>query len=195
MLGLRALTTDDGTLNDGSDRYGKVVASRSEQEKVQRDIAAMVAAVSDDAESYDYGPEISSAAIEVLRQFLKSCRDRGVFVIGFLPPMPRALYEAMQARPEAVFAQSFRTLPATLRDIYAEYGFDFYNFENPAAFGGSDREMVNTTHGSEKMYLRLFIEMAEQSPALRPFVDVPSLRTTLEQTAGDYEVFPLRPPS
>jgi hypothetical protein len=191
VIGLRALTTSDGTRNDGSDRYGKILTSHIEQRRVQEDIAAMVAAVSDDAVSYDYGPEISSDAIEVLRQFLQSCKDRGIFVIGFLPPMPPALYKAMQARPNAVYAQSFRTLPATLRDIYTAYGFDFYDFEDPSPFGGSDREMVNPTHGSEKMYLRFFIEMAENSLPLGPFVDVPSLKTLLQRTAGDYEVFPL----
>ena len=104
--------------------------------------------------------------------------------------MPTALYEAMHARPNAVYAQSFRTLLSTLRDIYVAYGFDFYNFEDPSTFGGSDREMVNPTHGSEKMYLRLFIEMAENSPRLSSFVDVPSLKALLQRTAGDYEVFP-----
>ena len=192
IIGLRALTTDDGTLNDGSDRYGKIVRSTGEQERVKRDIAAMVADVTDEGVTFDYGPEISSEAIEVLKQFLQSCKDRDIFVIGFLPPMPHAMYKAMQARPDATYAESFRTLSGTLKDIYAAYGFDFYNFEDPMTFGGSDREMVNTTHGSEKMYLRLFIRMAEGSLPLAPLVDVPSLKATLERTEGDYEVFPLR---
>ena len=192
VVGLRAITTDDGTLNDGSDRYGKIVRSTHEQERVKRDIAARAADVTDEGVAYDYGPDISSDAIEVLKQLLQSCKERDVFVIGFLPPMPHAVYEAMQAHPNATYAESFRTLSETLKDIYATYGFDFYDFEDVSAFGGSDREMVNSTHGSEKMYLRLFIKMAENSLPLSPLVDVSSLKATLERTEGDYEVFPLR---
>jgi hypothetical protein len=193
VVGLRARTTDDGTLNDGSDRYGKIITNSGERKKVQNDIAAMVAAVTDGSAAYDYGPAISADAIEVLTEFLQSCKDRGIFVIGFLPPMPHAMYEAMQARPTAAFAESFRTLSGRLKDIHGAYGFDFYNFEDPHAYGGSDDEMVNATHGSEKMYLRLFIEMAEHSRPLSAFVDVPALKATLGRTKGDYEVFPLRP--
>jgi len=77
--------------------------------------------------------------------------------------------------------------------MYAAHGFDFYDFQDPGAYGGSDAEMVNVTHGSEKMYLRFFIKMAESSQPLGPFVDVPALKRTLAQAEGNYEVFPLRP--
>ena len=183
-----------------SDHYGTIVVSTDYQQQVRQQITEMALAVTDEI-GYQYGPEyddgssraIDPQTLDKLNRFLKNAKDKHIFVIGFIPPMPHAVYAEMQKHPNASYAEAFRELPGVLKEMYAKYGFDFYDFLDPASFGGSDNEMVNASHGSEKMYLKLFIQIAQESPALGPFVDLDYLKESLSKAKNDYEVFPLYP--
>ena len=98
----------------------------------------------------------------------------------------------MSAFPNAYYADTFRTLGKTLAAIYREYGFDFYDFRDITAFGGSDAEMVDQKHASEKMTLRMFIQMAQQNKKLGGYADIPYLTEKLGSATSTYEVFGLQ---
>ena len=190
FIGLRAVATGNGFLNDGSNYYGDVINSAQNQRKALEGIDALAARISDTFGD-EYGSGISPEAVTELHRFLDIAKGQGSTVIGFIPPISHAEYERLKTFPNAPYAYAFKNLASTLTHIYAEYGYDFYDFGDVVAFGGSDAEMVEAKHGSEKVYLRLFIKMVEKSSSLKALVDVGDLKKKLQETKSNYEVFPL----
>jgi hypothetical protein len=191
-IGLRALINNDGFLADGSNYFGGVIQHSSDSH-IQEGIATLAESITD-TYGDEYGEEISSEALREVQAFLAAAHERDITVIGFIPPLAPSTYTALKNHPEASYATSFNTLGPILSDLYKEYGYDFYDFTNIASIGGTDAEMVESKHGSEKMYLRMFITMGERSSALRPYIDMPFLRRTLSHATSSYSVFPLTAP-
>jgi hypothetical protein len=190
LIGLRAVGDRNGFLNDGSNYYGDVIHDSQNQKKALEGIDSLAASISDSFGD-EYGSGISPVALAEVRNFLATAKKKGSIVIGFIPPISHAEYQRLKAFPNAPYAYAFKNLPSVLAGIYAEYGYDFYNFGDVSSFGGSDSEMVEAKHGSEKVYLRLFIKMAQMNKALAPLVNIPMLKQKLNETKSNYEVFPL----
>lgn len=189
VIGLRARAVGSGSINDGSDYYGELIHSTTSQQAVLRSIDKLAGSISQ-SNGDEYGSDISADALTELRGFLAYSKANGIFVIGFLPPVSHAVYERLGNYSDASYSYSFHNLDTVLASVYEEYGFDFYDFSDITSFGSSDNEMVEARHGSEKMYLRLFIIMAEKSRPLSALVDTAFLRKGLESAASAYVVFP-----
>ena len=80
-------------------------------------------------------------------------------------------------------------LEDNLSDLFEEHGFEFYNFTDPDNFGGNDQEFINGTHGSEKSYLRIIIDIAEQNATVRERVNIDHLKRELSSAKDRVEVF------
>ncbi|MCX6787221.1 MAG: hypothetical protein NTY93_01705 [Candidatus Kaiserbacteria bacterium] len=182
-IGLLARVNDSGFTNDGSN-YASVVRNPSE---ISKGIDALAKSITD-TNGDEYGTGISTDALAELRAFLTSAKGKGITVIGFLPPITHKEYQALERHPDAIYAYAFKNLGLTLAAVYKEYGFDFYDFSDISSWGSSDDEMVESKHGSSKMYLRLFIRMAENNALLRPLVDLPALKTKLANATSTYDV-------
>ena len=189
-IGLRALSTSSGFTNDGSDYYGNIIDYPLNQQGTLLAIDALAASITN-TNGDEYGSGISSDALAELRVFLALAKKKDIVVIGFLPPISHAEYEALQQHPDASYTYAFKNLGPTLASVYKEYGFDFYDFSDILSFGSSDSEMVDRKHGGEKMYLRLFIQMAEGSKSLQPLVNLPYLKERLARATSTYYVFGL----
>ena len=190
VIGLRSLMTSGGFTNDGSDYYGDIIDRPSNQVKILPGIAAFAAGIS---ATYgdEYGNGISDNALKELRKFLSLCKEKNITAVGVLPPISHAEYEALQKYKDAPYASAFKKLGVVLASVYKEYGFDFYDFRDIEALGSTDNEMFDNKHGGEKLYLRLFITMAEHSSSLAPLVDVPYLKSRLVSATSTYAVFGL----
>lgn len=189
-IGLRAVADGNGFLNDGSNYFGDVIANLSNQEKVRQSIKHLSDSISE-SNGDEYDSNISEDALAEVRRFLDASKKNNIHVIGFIPPMSHAEYERLQAFPNAPYAYAFKNLGRVLADLYREFGYDLYDFSDIAVFGGSDAEMVESKHGSEKLYLRLFIKMAEKNKSLGSLVDTVYLTNKLMNAKSAYEVFPL----
>ena len=191
-IGLHALSQTTGLINDGSDYDGAFFADRAAQQTMLRTIESVASTTSQTTSGYEYGADISPTALAVLRDFLATCKADHTVVIGFIPPMPHAIYEKMSQYPDAYYAHALKELGPTLQRVYAEYGFDLIDSTDPASFGSSDKEMVDVKHASEKSYLRLFIRMAQSHPELGTLADVPYLQARLDGAKSNFEVFSLQ---
>ena len=189
-IGLRAVADGNGFLNDGSNYFGDVINSKEKQQKALEGIAALAASISV-TNGDEYGSGISPEALDEVRRFLDTAKKQGSYVIGFIPPLSQAEYERLKAFPDAPYAYAFKNLGSVLSGIYREYGFDFYDFTDITSFGGSDIEMVESKHGSEKIYLRMFIKMAERNKQLGALVDTRYLTKKLHSAESNLVVFPL----
>jgi hypothetical protein len=188
-IGAYARPTSVGYIDDGSIYYGNVTGL-VQQKNILAQIEGMAAEVSTTS-GYEYGDGISQDALKELKAFLSLCKEKNITVIGFIPPVPHAVYERMKEFPTASYQYALKNLGPTLTALYASYRFDFYDFSDSAAYGGSDNEMVEGKHGGEKLYLRLFLQMANHSTSLAPLVDKTYLTTRLTHATSTYHVFGL----
>lgn len=186
-LGLRAHTASAGATNDGSDYWGEIIHSPENQRKILPAIHKVASTISTNTKFNQYDTQISGEAIIKLRAFLDLCTSNGITVIGFIPPFAHEIYTAL--REHYGQTESFKKLGPTLAAVYAEYGYDFYDFSDITTFESSDAEMVEMQHGGEKMYLRLFLKMAEGNAALSTLVDIPYLKQRLANATSTYYVF------
>jgi len=182
-VGLLARINGSGFTNDGSN-YDNVIRYPF---KISQGIDTLVASITD-TNGDEYGNGISLDALAELHAFLASAKAKGITVIGFLPPISHKEYKALGQHPDAVYAYAFKNLAPTLVTVYKEYGFDFYDFSDISSCGSSDDEMAESKHGSGKMYLRLFIRMAENNTSLRPLVDLSVLKAKLANATSTYDV-------
>lgn len=185
-IGLRALVSGGGMTNDGSNYPGDLIHNQFGQDEVLSNIDAIASNITN-TNFNQYGGGISNDAIAELRVFLAASKSRGLFIIGFLPPIAHKIYIALKQQYGTTYA--FRNLATTLTSVYKEYGFDFYDFSDISSFGSSDYEMIEAQHGGEKMYLRMFIRMAEGSTSLGKLADLPYLKTRLANATSTYYVF------
>ena len=56
-------------------------------------------------------------------------------------------------------------------------------------FDGKNTEFVDAVHGTDLMYLKMFMYMAERSKSIRNYVDIDKLNFFLKESTGDFLSF------
>jgi hypothetical protein len=187
-VGLAAIAYDKGVRNDGSYQYGRYLSDP----KLNPDIGNSrfkdtIARIECGNRRFEYAREISSGALDELNLILKTCKGRGIYVIGILPPFPHSIYMKLRSMGDK-YAYMWKIAPEA-KPIFDNYNFGFYDFSDVASVGASDLEIVDGFHESEKACLRLFIEMARTDKTLARYVDTAYLQQKLELSGSNYEVF------
>jgi hypothetical protein len=186
--GLEAHSADEGYRDDGSRRFGTFLKDTSAQANMVESMEAMAVQVSD-TWGDGYGSSILPSSLDKLGTYLAYCKSQHICVVGFMPPIPQAVYDKMQKYPNAQYAKSFNTLAPTLAAIYHKYGFEFFDTTQESTFGSSDAERADGGHGSEKMMAKLFVYVAKRSPELGAYVDIPRLEQEIASSTSDFYVF------
>ncbi len=188
-IGINARMNHDGFRSDGSYYYGKFLGDPLFPERTREEIKSFVAGLLPGSRAVEYGREVSGMRLDSLDRFLQSAAKRHIAVVGFLPPHSRLLYDKIQSFPPE-FRKSFTDLPISLRGLFAAQGFSFYDFSDVRSIGSSDDELIDVAHGSEKMYARVIIEMAQRDSGVAAFVDAASLQGAVNHASSSFEILP-----
>ena len=108
-------------------------------------------------------------------------------VIGYFPPYAHAVHQKMRS----LGAQYgyFDLLENAIRPLFENSGYGFYNFSDGAVLGGSDDEMLDGMHGSEKTSIRLVMALLEKEPTLRSYLDADYLKNKLSASNSPHLIF------
>ena len=184
-IGLGAVATDSGTLNDGSHYYGGFI--RNPQADPDWEFRTALKEIVTGDGFFRHGRESSRQAFQELDAFLKECHRRNIHVIGFMTPYPHKVYQAMMdAGSDYGYLIHLRR---DMEPLFKKFGFSFFDFSDLAWIGASDQETFDGHHGSEKAYLRLFLQMAKTDPVLASMTDIAELQKRLDQSVSPYIVF------
>lgn len=183
-IGLAALITHDGFRADGSYAYGKTVNDPNHDAVNQVGIDASVEEIQRDRAMF-FGNAISADSIASLNSLLAIFKERGVYVVGYLPPFPSKMYKAMVSTDDA-YKNTVTGLPVALGEVFSKYDFSFFNFSDSGTLGGSDNEFIDPGHGSDKMYLRMSMYMAEHDKTLANVFSGERMKEILQNTKGDF---------
>jgi hypothetical protein len=187
-IGLNAVCRGQGFRNDGSYLYAEAARDITQPGHRDYQFSESLGRIAAGKGRFVYGREIPPAALQELEALLDSCAERGVEVVGFLPPYAHTVWSAMEERGDD-YAYLWK-LPAVLRSAFKRRNFEFYDFSDLAWLGGDDSEAIDGFHGSEKTYLRALIAMLRAGSRLNHYADLSTLETTLAAARGDTGIAP-----
>lgn len=184
-IGLNAIMNGNGFRNDGSYRYGQILANPANSNLADFQFRESLQRIEKGSGRFAHGQKANEPAVAELAKFLALCQQRGIHVIGFLPPYAPTIYDALK-RPQTSY---LFTLESILRPLFDRHGFSFADFSDPRVVGSSDQEMLDGNHGSEKTYLRLLLEMGARDAQLLRYLDLDQMRRQLAAAPNRLEVF------
>ena len=167
-IGLAAMRDRRGFRKDGSMDWGDAVYLDKLKEALPSDIADNASNV-----TLAHEPHFSPDNLAAIDQFLSVCKQRGMYVIGYMSPYATEIYQKEQSldNPSGIY----KTEPVYLATVLKKYGFPFYNLKDLAAIDSSDAELYNSIHSDEKGMLKLLLYLVEREPRLADYLDAKSL--------------------
>ena len=182
IYGLAAAARGTGFALDGSYRYGILVQDNLEEP--QKNFAATYRQIDFGQQRFAYGDTPDALALEQLEQFLAFCTERGIEVVGFLPPYPPSVYQRMTQNGGYGYLD---TLYEEIAARFTAAGGEFYDF---TAFESEDVEYVDGFHGGDRVYARIALGLAEHSEILSGQIDTSQIESMLADQQGTPRNFP-----
>jgi len=183
-LGLRAIRDGQGFRSDGSELFGDYLVARWLYPPQQRDRHLNLMLAGEDV--YPMGDTIAEPPLQTLRAVLELAQQRGVTLIGVLPPYMPSLWSAMEANGQhgAVIR-----LPDVLRPRFAEYDAPLLDYSSGAWFGADDALFFDGWHPSELATLLMLRDMLAQLPMLAPYADPGALSAIADSAGSPWTIF------
>ena len=182
-IGMAAIVLDNGFRTDGSYKYGSILKNPQRQDYRFKDVLDKIEW---HKERFEYASAINPEAMAVVDDLLAFCSQKKIHVIGFMPPYAHAVVEKIRSKGNK-YDYIFQ-LPGSLKLSFTKYNYSLYDFTDPATLNASDDEMLDGIHGSEKIYLRMMIKMAEDDSLLKKYCDTAQLKDMLDHAPSALEV-------
>lgn len=186
-LGAESIKGGMGYRSDGSQQSINLVRGRSSQHLINQGRADLENGV----KMFQPGDSLSPEALQQLEDILQYAQEREIFVIGFTQPYAPSLYTSMMQTGQYSYISELVT---ELQALFERYGFAYFDFTDVSALDVTDENMIDAWHYSERVALKMYIEMLEALPdVLGRYSDLAYLRTISQEAQHPYQVFGLRP--
>jgi hypothetical protein len=187
-IGLSAYMNDSGMRNDGSMSYGARIV-RLEHDTIglqQSEFENTFHRVATGTILFEYGAHANLGSIAALENLLRYCKRNKIDVVGFLPPLPDAVWRKIEKTGKYGY---MREIDSLALPVFRRYGFDFFDFGMLKSVGGADGEMLDGFHGSEVTAARMLLRMSE-NPAISRAVDRQKLLNALDRRTSNFRLYP-----
>jgi len=186
-IGLRAIMNEDGFRKDGSFQWKEFVSPNESaiKENLKIAIDSEISGIKIKRNTSVNKEPLSLGSIASLENFLNLCRKKNIQVIGFLPPVPPDILKEIMSVDDTYKKRTLQ-FPKVLGRIFSDNGFEYYDLSDVSTFGGTENEFADQVHGTDKLYLRMVIYMAERNKDIGSYVDLSKNRRLLESISGDF---------
>ena len=185
FIGIIAMIQGDGIRNDGSYRYGKFLSDPYNSAHEDYQFKDTLERVQRGNRLFFRDTYVSEDAMKELNVFLTQAKERGIHVVGFLPPFAEVVADALHADPG--YDYLFQ-IGATIAPYFMDKGFTFYDFMDPRTFGGNDAEMIDGFHGSERTMAKMLLQMIKTDKQLAAYLNTLFLEEKLKEHANNFEI-------
>jgi hypothetical protein len=188
-VGLNAIMNETGFRKDGSIYYGAVIKKllNNESSFEKNLFDETYQRIKYGNSRFQYADDVKSGAVSQLINLLNYCRENNIHVIGFLPPFADKVYDKML---ETGNYDYLGDLPSQLKSVFADSGFEFYNFPYVSSCNSSDAEVIDGLHGGEITYARMLVYMLESGSKLNKVADLEKLKYDIENPVNRYLLYP-----
>ena len=171
FIGRNARLENEGYRADGSYCYGRVIRQSNQQDAY--DFQQTIGRIDKGKGRFAPATEINSGAIQQIDNFLKSCREMEIHVVGFLPPYGSAVYDHF--KEDALIYPHVFDLHGQLKPIFEANKMLVEDYTDIRSLSANDFETTDGFHGSEVCYLKLLKLMAANDTILMSYLDNNSL--------------------
>ena len=176
-MGIAALARGIGFRPDGSRDYGsRYFGTDPAFDDVK--FADSLSRVRRGRSLLSHGENIDRQAIGTLRQIIDQLQAAGVVVIGVLPPVAGTVFDLMQQR-----AANYGYLQPA-REAFRSLPIRVFDFIDPRSIGAPDCEFADGLHGGDIVHQRMLLEIGEQMPEVRAFLNIDEMRRNVRAFAG-----------
>ena len=185
ILGLEVIRSNSGFRADGSIQHGRLIRGTADLEGSH---AADRERLANRTEEFSVGSTLKPAYFEELNEVFAYARAHNTTVVAFTAPFAPYVWDVVGT--QAAYAYLY-DLSQRLDTLFANNGFVYFDFMNPYDLGLSLEDFNDGWHSSETAYVKMLIDMAQARPDIfDPYVDVPQLRSALDQAESTWMVFP-----
>ena len=184
FIGLNAGVNHNGFLFDGSYYYGE----RMQHPEIAKDyhFKDTFERIEKGIKRFEYSAAVNQKAIVSLDSFLSHCAARGIKVYGFLPPYANSVISKMRAMSDNY--RYIENLYNAVRPSFDKYAFKVFDFTDMSQAGIMDKNFIDGFHGSDKVYLKMMMNMCGQDTSLNAYFDKEHLQTLYNKSKNDLEV-------
>lgn len=188
-IGFTADVYGAGYRNDGSYQYRDYYFDIADPRHPDRNFSRGLKRIAQNTIPFEAGADVYAPSVEEMGKFLDECKARGIYVVGFLPPLPNIIARKLDEEGER-FAYLKKLVPA-LDPLFTGRGFEFYDYSDFAMLGAQDSEAVDSFHGSERVYVRLALSLIQKGSRLAKFLDKTRLEEAIK-AGGNTDLIPPR---
>ncbi len=180
-IGLSALLFKNGFRSDGSYQYAGAMTNPDRLSYIETEFKQAVSKIKDDgdkdrAEQMAYLEQNS----QIVNRVLIAAKQKGITVIGIMPPYPTSVYKEMLLRDKLL-----PLVTNSLSDTFKAQGMPFLDFSSIETFGGRDTEFVDGIHGTDLMYLKMMFKLKERKD-VKGYINEERLRGLLQNAEKDF---------
>tara|TARA_R110002050_G_scaffold42235_3_gene101874 strand:- start:926 stop:2062 length:1137 start_codon:yes stop_codon:yes gene_type:complete len=188
-IGLNALVNNTGFRKDGSMRYGGQIHMLLNNDSAANDFnySDTYKRIKNGNRRFQFGKQVNAKAIQALSELLILCKNRGIYVIAFLPPFANKVNARMEQTGNYFYVKSI--FEESL-GLFEEYGFELWDMTTLDKYNSNDNEMIDGFHGGEVTYLKMLIYMIEKGSYLKEYTEINKLKSDFENRQNNYLVYP-----
>ncbi len=187
-IGLNALVNNKGFRKDGSIYYGdqidKLIANDSTANDYQ--YSQTYSRIAEGTNRFEYGNRINPKAMHALNDLLLFCKNKGIYVVAFLPPFADNVHLRLRQSKKYSYMDS---IYAESNTLFKEFGFELWDLSHLDKYGSSDSETIDGFHGGEVTYLKMLLYMAENGSVLQHYTNIDALKHDLDNRKNNYQVY------
>jgi hypothetical protein len=187
FVGLNAKFNRGGMLNDGSYYYGETYQEIDEGESIQKRLLDTIKSIENGNGRFVYGNQVNPNAVFYLKEFLQYCKDNGIYVICYAPPYAPTVNISMKAKGDS-YAYQYELLKI-LPDVFRQYGFEFFDYTDASYLDCTDDYYIDGFHGSDVVFLRMFIDMIKHGSRLSDYCTLEYLQKYEESRFSNIRIF------
>lgn len=175
-IGFNGRVKDRGFQIDGSHYYGDVY--RYPELKQDYQFKNTLHRIATGTMRFEWGKDIDEDTLRLLDSLLSYCKDKGITVVGFIPPFAPSIYTVMVNSGNYDYLS--KIAPAC-QEIFRKYEFEFFDYQDGATLGKTDDYYVDGFHGSEVIYGLIVQDMVKKGSVLKGCVDMKRLEELLRE--------------
>lgn len=185
-IGISALINGDGFRYDGSYQYLEAENNKNLVNEANVKIEERADLIrKENNKNYDLENKKLAENLKKLSIFLNLCKAKGITVVGFAPPYPAPIYNAMIERG-GIYKDMLTVNIKKEKDVFEASNNIFFDLSSSSIFGGESTEFVDEIHGTDKMYARMMLFMSENNVLLRDYIDTKSLKGLIKNSKNNF---------
>jgi hypothetical protein len=179
-MGLRAICISDGFRKDGSILNASALFGLTPSQAREIDFPAGRGRRGTFLQKHGYWEELSRSRLEELSKIIQLCKNGGIRLIIFLPPVSQPAYRRLLSEPDRHhFLKDLEKYIAALPE-------ETYNFHDIRQIDSNDCECIDSVHIGDVAYQRLLLTIAKRNPQspLRAYLTIDLMEEAIQKFSG-----------